>query len=77
MPRSRESSVRFFASCSAYGTLGSVQPPQTPKCLQYKFVSVFPCFCVSVCDFHFTSSKSTSKTRVAFGGITPPAPRGP
>jgi hypothetical protein len=26
---------------------------------------------------HFTSSSSTSKSRVAFGGITPPAPRAP
>jgi hypothetical protein len=26
---------------------------------------------------YFTPSKSTSKTRVAFGGMTPPAPRAP
>src|SRR5688572_2472497 len=39
-PSSRESSFRFFASCSAYGTPGSVQPPQTPKCLQCRLLDL-------------------------------------
>src|SRR5688572_21674208 len=37
-PSSRDRLFRFFASCSAYGTPGSVQPPQTPKCLQCRLL---------------------------------------
>src|SRR5688572_33072857 len=39
-PSSRDRRCRFFASCSAYGTPGSVQPPQTPKCLQCRLLDL-------------------------------------
>src|SRR4030095_9408772 len=57
---SRESSFRFLASCSAYGTPGSVHPPHVPKCLQTitlkhgntearkGLLGKQNCFCVSV-----------------------------
>src|SRR5687767_5458929 len=39
-PSSRDRRSRFFASCSAYGTPGSVQPPQTPKCWQCRLLDL-------------------------------------